>query len=146
MRKIAPPPVRDQSVRIKHHHIAQFPAVLRHHWTRCVEAQNSTRKDEIHPFRTTKHASLDVANAGERQRARPPVEPCEPHHDTPSCKAGASHPSKNFGQWLVKMTLDVLPSGLGGAKGKLAVTQTIDHTHQCTLSPLLNHARVALPR
>src|SRR5713101_8971214 len=122
MRKIAPPPVRAQSVRIEHHHIVQCPAVLRDHRTPCGQAQDSAWNDEIHRFRTAKHPGFNVANAGERQRALPPVESREPHHDTTSCATGASHPEKNIGQWLLTMTLDVLPRSLSGAVGKLSVT------------------------
>src|SRR5713226_8380905 len=42
------------------------------------------------------------------------------------------------------MTLDVVPRGLSGAIGKLSVTYAIDHTHQSTLSPLLNHEAVTI--
>src|SRR6266849_4246751 len=120
MRKIAPPPVCAQSVRIKPHHIARCPAVLRDHWTPCSQAQDSARNDEIHWFRTVKDAGFNVANAGECQRALPPVESREPHHDTTSCTTGASHPQKNIGQWLVIMTLDIVPRSLSGAVGKLS--------------------------
>src|SRR3981081_2049908 len=121
MRKIAPPPVRAQSVRIKHHHIARCPAVLRDHGTPGGQAQNSARNHEIHWFQTIKHAGFYVANAGECQRALPPVESREPHHDTTSCPTGASHPQKNVGQWPGMVTLDVVPRGLSGAMGKLSV-------------------------
>src|SRR5258706_15403182 len=97
MREIAPPPVRNQSVRIEHHHSARCPVVLRDHWTPCGQTQDAAGNDEMHRFRTVEHAGLNIANACKCQRALAPVEACEPHHDTTSCTTGASHSEKNVG-------------------------------------------------
>src|SRR5258708_22221891 len=42
------------------------------------------------------------------------------------------------------MTLNVLTCGLSGVVGKLPVTQTIDHTYQRALPPLLDHKCVTI--
>src|SRR5271165_6600842 len=131
---------------MKHHHVAEWPGMLSYGWTLCGHAENSAPDDETHRFRTAKHANINVAKAGECQRALPPVESRQRHHHPASCMTGANHPEKNISQGLIIVTLHELPGSLSRAEGERSVTDAVDHTHQGALSPLLDHEGVAVHR